>query len=41
MMEYFEIDFANGYGVCIKGVREPSIEEANIFCAHEVKKTVG
>ena len=34
-MNYYEIDFGEGTDndrICIKGVREPSIEEASIFC---------
>lgn len=34
-MKYFEIEFSNDYRdecICIKGNREPTIEEAQKFC---------
>jgi hypothetical protein len=40
-MEYFEIEFSDhgdetkAYWICIKGVRQPTVEEASIFCSDD------
>ena len=36
-IRYFEVMFTNGYSICIKGVREPSIEEAKEFLKEDMK----
>ena len=36
-IRYFEVMFANGYSICIKGVREPSVEEAKEFLKEDMK----
>jgi hypothetical protein len=38
-MNYYEILFDNEYGVCIKGVRQPSTEEAQAFCQSDITKS--
>lgn len=38
-MNYYEIDFDNEYGICIKGVRQPTIEEAEQFCKSDLKES--
>lgn len=37
-MKYFEINFPNEWSICIKGLREPTITEANEFCLKDVEK---
>ena len=40
-MNYYEIDFGEGVEndrLCIKGLREPSIAEANEFCKEDAKR---
>lgn len=37
-MKYFEVEFTNGYSICCKGVRVPSIEEADVFFAADAKE---
>ncbi len=39
-MNYYEIEFSNGNEdsaewMCIKGVKEPSVDDAANFCKHE------
>lgn len=40
-MKYFEIEFTDGQTpderICIRGLREPSIEEAAEFCEEDAK----
>ena len=36
--QYFEIDFEHQYAICIKGVREPTIEEARQFLAKDIER---
>ena len=36
-MIYFEAEFDNGGSICCRGKRLPTIAEANIFCAADVK----
>ena len=36
-MIYFEAEFDNGDSICCRGKRLPTIAEANIFCAADVK----
>jgi len=38
-MKYFEIDFDNEYGICIKGVKQPTIQEAEEFCKIDIEKS--
>lgn len=40
-MEYYEVDFADGYGMCIKAKRQPTIEEANEFYKEDTEKYGG
>jgi hypothetical protein len=35
-MNYYEIEFDLGYGICIKGLREPSIDEVKEFCKQDM-----
>lgn len=35
--QYFEIQFEDEYSMCIRGIREPSLEEARCFCAYEIQ----
>lgn len=35
-IKYYELDFDNNYGMLIKGVRKPSIKEANDFVKHDL-----
>lgn len=43
-MYYFEIEMSNNHDentamwICIKGTREPTVDEANVFCASDVKR---
>jgi hypothetical protein len=34
---YYEVEFNDGYSICIKGKRQPSIEEANEFLKEDCK----
>ena len=36
-MKYFEIMFPDGYSILIKGIREPSIDEAKEFLKEDMK----
>ena len=40
-MKYYEVEFSDGQTpdvcICIRGLREPSIEEAATFCAADTK----
>lgn len=40
-MEYYEVDFVNGYGMCIKAKKEPTITEANEFYKEDSFKNGG
>lgn len=35
-IKFFEVDFENGYSLCIKSFREPSIDDANRWLASDV-----
>lgn len=39
LINFYELLFDNGYGICIKGIRQPSISEANKFCEQDIKKS--
>lgn len=32
---YYEVVFSDGYSICILGERQPTVEEANIFCKED------
>ena len=34
-VNYYEVDFADGYGIVIKGTVQPTVEEAKEFCKKE------
>jgi len=41
-IQYYELCFSNGDAdtetwICIKGVRQPTISEANVFCAKDAE----
>lgn len=38
-MKYYEIDFDNEYGICIKGTRKPTIKEAEEFCKTDIEQS--
>lgn len=37
-MKYFEADFEDGYSVACRGLRIPTIAEANEFCTRDFKE---
>lgn len=37
-MNLYEVCFSDGYSMCIKGIRKPTIEEATKFCEKDLKK---
>lgn len=41
MISYYECDFANGYGMCIKAKRELTIKEANEFYKEDAENNGG
>jgi hypothetical protein len=36
-VKYYEVDFDNEYGMCILGLRQPTIEEAKEFCKKDME----
>lgn len=36
-LNYYEAEFSDGYSICIKGLRKPTIEEANDFLKEDCK----
>jgi len=36
-MYYYEVLFNNGYGICIRGLKKPSIKEAEEFCKDDME----
>jgi hypothetical protein len=38
-VNYYEIDFGHEWSMVIKGIRKPTIEEAEEFCKNDVEKT--
>lgn len=34
---YFEITFNDGYSICIRGMRRPTLDEATIFCKSDME----
>ena len=40
-MEYYEVDFVNGYGMCVKASRQLTVEEANEFYNEDASKNGG
>lgn len=37
-MRYFELNFPDGYSMVIKGVREPTIQEAEAFIVEDMRR---